>query len=280
MPSKSDSHNKLRKLEVKTMNLSLQNKTAVICGSSQGIGLATAIELAALGANCVLLARNEKRLQHALSELPVTNGQHHAYELADFTNPEEVQAAIIRIADKQTVQVLINNSGGPKAGPITDAASNDFIDAFQQHLVNNQNLVNAVLPGMRQANYGRIINIISTSIKTPLANLGVSNTIRAAVAAWAKTLANEIGAYNITVNNVLPGLTATARLSSLVSGIAQKEQKSEETVAEQMIGTIPLKRFGEASEIANVIAFLASPAAAYIHGTSIPVDGGRTPSLT
>lgn len=262
------------------MDLSLKNKTAVICGSSQGIGFAAALELAAMGANCILLARNKNSLQQALSQLPVTGEQHHTYEIADFTDPAIVQAAINRITGKQPVHVLVNNSGGPMAGPISAAVADDFTAAFQQHLVNNQNLVKAVLPGMREANFGRIINILSTSIKTPLANLGVSNTIRAAVAAWAKTLANEIGAYNITVNNVLPGLTATARLNSLVSGIAQKEQLSEEAVAAQMITTIPLKRFGHASEIANVIAFLASPAAAYVHGVSIPVDGGRTPSLT
>ena len=262
------------------MNLSLINKTAVICGSSQGIGLAAAIELAALGANCILLARNEERLQYALTQIPLTGGQQHQYRVADFTDQQAVQKAIDEIVSTQIVHILVNNSGGPKAGPIEVAALQEFTAAFQQHLINNQLLVNAVLPGMREANYGRIINVISTSIKTPLAGLGVSNTIRAAVAAWAKTLANEIGAYNITVNNILPGLTETARLSSLVAGTAQKENKNEAEVKETLKASIPLKRFGTASELANVIAFLASPAAAYVHGVSIPVDGGRTPSLT
>jgi 3-oxoacyl-[acyl-carrier protein] reductase len=262
------------------MELSLQDKTAVVCGSSQGIGLAAAVELAALGANCILVARNETSLKSALAKLQTTTGQQHTYEVADFEHPAAVQSAIDKITAKQTVHILINNSGGPKAGPITAAAVEEFQSAFQQHVINNQNLVNAVLPGMRAANYGRIINIISTSIKTPLPNLGVSNTVRAAVAAWAKSLANEIGPYNITVNNVLPGLTETARLTSLINGTAQKEDKPSSLVAEQLINSIPLKRFGQASEIANVIAFLASPAAAYVHGVSIPVDGGRTPNLS
>lgn len=262
------------------MDLSLLNKTAVICGSSQGIGFAAAVELAALGANCILLARNETSLQKAIQTLPTENGQKHHYLLADFNDNDAVLKAINTVVANQSVQVLVNNTGGPKAGPIETAGIGEFSQAFQQHLINNQNLVNAVLPGMREANYGRIINIISTSIKTPLAGLGVSNTIRAAVAAWAKTLANEIGEFNITVNNVLPGLTETSRLTSLVSGTAEKQNRSEEEVVANLKGTIPLKRFGKASEIANVIAFLASPAAAYVHGVSIPVDGGRTPSLT
>lgn len=262
------------------MDLSLVNKTAVICGSSQGIGFAAAVELAALGANCILLARNESSLQHALSQLPRQSGQHHQYSVADFTDSRAVEKAIQDIVSKQKVHVLVNNSGGPQAGPIEGASSTAFTAAFEQHLINNQLLVKAVLSGMRDANYGRIINVISTSIKTPLAGLGVSNTIRAAVAAWAKTLANEIGEYNITVNNILPGLTETSRLSSLVAGTAKKENKSEDRVMEELKATIPLKRFGAASELANVIAFLASPAAAYVHGVSIPVDGGRTPSLT
>jgi 3-oxoacyl-[acyl-carrier protein] reductase len=262
------------------MNLSLKDKTAVICGSSQGIGLAAAVELAELGANCILFARNEQALQAALALLPIDEGQQHGYEIADFSDCASVKQAIERIISRQEIHILVNNTGGPKAGPIAAAADEEFTSAFQQHLINNHNLVNAVLPGMMTANYGRIVNIISTSIKTPLANLGVSNTIRAAVAAWAKTLSNEIGAYNITVNNVLPGLTETLRLTALVSGMAIKESKTEAEIFEQLLGTIPLRRFGQAGEIANMIAFLASPAAAYVNGVSIPVDGGRTPSLS
>jgi 3-oxoacyl-[acyl-carrier protein] reductase len=262
------------------MNLSLTNKFAVVCGSSQGLGLASAVELAALGANCILLARNKESLEKALSSLPNKGNQQHTYVVADFSDPEAVQSAIQGIVARENIEILVNNTGGPKAGLITDASSEDFLHAFQQHLINNRNLVEAVLPGMRSAGYGRIINIISTSVKTPLPNLGVSNTIRAAVAAWAKTLSNEVGEYNITVNNVLPGLTATARLSSLIAGTAEKSNRSTESVEQGMIGSIPMKRFGEAAEIAHVVAFLASPAASYLTGVSIPVDGGRTPTLS
>lgn len=260
------------------MQISLNNRHAVICGSTQGIGLATAIELASLGASCTLIARNEQSLQDAVAQLPITDGQQHGYAVADFSDPAAVQQAIENSIAKP-VHILINNSGGPKAGPITEAEPTDFTAAFQQHIVNNQNLVNAVLPGMKSAGYGRIINIVSTSVKTPLANLGVSNTIRAAVAGWSKTLANEIGQFNITVNNVLPGLTATARLESLMENTAKSSATDIGEVEKNLLSSIPMRRFGTAAEIANVIAFLASPAAAYVNGTNIPVDGGRTPAF-
>jgi 3-oxoacyl-[acyl-carrier protein] reductase len=262
------------------MNLALSDKYAVVCGSSQGLGLAAAVELANLGANCILMARNADSLTQAVRTLPNDGTQNHKFKVADFTNTEAVKTAIQEVATENNIEILINNTGGPKAGLITDADSDDFLKAFQQHLINNQNLVNTLLPGMKAAGYGRIVNIISTSVKTPLTNLGVSNTVRAAVAAWAKTLSNEIGQYNITVNNVLPGLTATARLTSLIAGTAETLKQSTDVVEQGMISSIPMKRFGRASEIANVIAFLASPAASYVTGISIAVDGGRTPTLT
>src|SRR5690606_16010200 len=143
----------------------------------------------------------------------------------------------------------------------------------------NQLLAQCVLPGMKKEGYGRIINIISTSVKIPLQTLGVSNTIRAAVAACAKTLSNEVGQYNITVNNILPGSTQTDRLDSLIAEREKKEDTSREMVEKEMTDKIPLKRFGTPEEIANVAAFLASPAASYVNGVSIPVDGGRTGSI-
>lgn len=261
------------------MNLSLSGKVAVVCGSSQGIGLATAKELALLGASCILLARNVEALQKAVAQLDTKQGQSHAFEVADFSKPEQVKAAIVRIVEKQQVHILVNNSGGPAAGPIIKATGTEFIAGMTQHLVNNQALVQAVLPGMQQAGYGRIINIISTSVKVPLKNLGVSNTVRHAVAAWAKSLANEIGDPNITVNNVLPGFTNTARLESLIQHAAAAQQKSPEQVAEEMQADVPLRRFGVAEEIAAVAAFLATQAASYVNGVSIPVDGGRTGSI-
>lgn len=261
------------------MNLSLAKKNAVICGSTQGMGLASAIVLAGLGANCILIARNEQSLLQAIKQLPADNGQQHSYAVADFSNIEAVERAIHKITASTTVEILINNSGGPNPGPIINASNKDFQDAFNQHLICNQILSQAVLPGMKSADYGRIINIISTSVKTPLVNLGVSNTIRAAVASWAKTLSNEVGQYNITVNNVLPGLTRTLRYDKLVENAVASTGNSAENIEEGLVNSIPLRRIGTAEEIANVVAFLASPAASYVTGTSIPVDGGRTPTV-
>jgi len=261
------------------MNISLKGKSAVICASSQGIGLAAAKELAVNGANCILIARNPEALKTAMAQLPVSGDQHHQWMAADFADNLSVEEAIKNIASKERVEILINNTGGPKAGPVLEASAEDFEQAFRQHLINNQVLVKAVVPGMKEAGYGRIINIISTSVKTPLANLGVSNTIRLAVASWAKTLANEIGQFNITVNNILPGLTQTQRLDELVRHTASVAKKDQDLVESQLKDSIPMKRFGTPEEIANVIAFLASPAASYVNGTNIAVDGGRTPAL-
>jgi len=261
------------------MDISLKGKTAVICGSSQGIGLAAAKELAVNGANCILIARNPEALQAAVTQLPVTGDQHHQWVVADFADNHSVEEAIKNIVSKQRVEILVNNTGGPKAGLILDASTDAFEQAFRQHLINNQILVKAVVPGMKEAGNGRIINIISTSVKTPLANLGVSNTIRLAVASWAKTLANEIGQFNITVNNILPGLTQTQRLDELVKHTANVVKKDQTLIESQLKESIPMKRFGDSEEIANVIAFLASPAASYVNGTNIAVDGGRTPAL-
>lgn len=261
------------------MQLSLKSKTAVVCGSTQGIGWATAEELAGLGATCILLARNEAALQEKVAALKQMGNEGHQYVVADFAKPEAVKAAIQKIVAQQTVHILINNTGGPAAGSIIEASTESFLAAFNQHLVNNHNLVQAVVPGMKTEGWGRIVNIISTSVKIPLPNLGVSNTIRGAVASWAKTMANELGQFGITVNNVLPGFTSTARLESLIKTNAAKKGRSEEEEAKEMAQDVPARRFGTAAEVAVVAAFLASPAASYVNGVSIPVDGGRTGSI-
>lgn len=261
------------------MNLSLEGKNAIICGSSQGIGYAIAEELAMMGANCILLARNEDRLKLAVSQLDIAIRQSHVYHVVDFNDQNATKLLVEQITSQQTVHILINNSGGPAAGPIVEATEEQFIKAFSQHLIVNHILTRAVMEGMKGAEYGRIINIVSTSVKIPLKNLGVSNTIRGAVASWAKTMANELGQYGITVNNILPGLTTTERLTSLIKTTAQKANLLEEEVAKTMMEEVPVKRFGEPAEIAAVAAFLSSPAASYVNGASIPVDGGRTGSI-
>lgn len=261
------------------MNLDLNGKHAVVCGSTQGIGKAAAIELASLGAAVTLMARNEKKLQSVLSELPAAYGQHHEYLVADFSDPRTVEAAIQKHIAHQNIHILVNNTGGPPGGQAIDAGVNEFIQAFSAHLICNQVLVQAVVPAMKKVKYGRIINIISTSVKIPLKGLGVSNTIRGAVASWAKTLSVELGPYGITVNNVLPGATMTGRLESLISSKAEKSGKEYAEVLQEMINEIPAARIGDAHEVAAAIAFLATPAAAYINGINVPVDGGRTGTL-
>lgn len=261
------------------MNLNIIGKNALIAGSTQGIGLAIAKELALLGADCTLIARNEEKLKEAVASLDHSQGQRHGYLVADYSDYRHVEAVVSQWAADKQIHILINNSGGPAGGPITDAQPEAFLQAFQQHLICNQLVTQALLPGMKAASYGRIINIISTSVKIPLKNLGVSNTIRAAVAGWAKTLSNEVAQYGITVNNVLPGATATARLESIIANKAEKSAGSKEEAAAEMIAEIPMKRFGAPEEIAAMAAFLASPAAGYVTGVSIPVDGGRTGSI-
>lgn len=262
------------------MNLDLSGKNALVCGSTQGIGKAVALELAKMGANVILAARNEGELKKAKAELDNSKQQQHGYICVDFTKPEELKIKAEQLAkERKTIHILINNTGGPPGGPAINAKAEEFVQTFSNHLLCNHILMQAVVEGMKQAKYGRIINIISTSVKQPLKGLGVSNTIRGAVANWAKTLSLELGSFGITVNNVLPGATQTQRLTSLLEAKAKKTGDSVEELKKEMLREIPAGRFAEASEVANAAAFLASPAAAYINGVNIPVDGGRTGSL-
>lgn len=262
------------------MNLDLKNKRAIVCGSTQGIGKAVAMELALLGANVTLVARNEQSLKQTKSELPANANQLHSYLCVDFNEPQKLKELVEQFIQRTgPVNILVNNTGGPPAGPIINAKPEEFLNAFNGHLICNHILAQACIEGMKNSGYGRIINIISTSVKLPLPNLGVSNTIRAAVGNWAKTMANELGKFGITVNNVLPGATATQRLSSIIENKALKTNHSNDAITKEMLSEIPLGRFAEPNEVANAVAFLASPAAAYINGINVPVDGGRTGNL-
>lgn len=262
------------------MNIDLTGKTALIGGSSQGIGRAVAEQLARQGANIVLMARHEDKLKAVCAELPHDHGQQHQYVVADLQQPQQ---AVERLCDLMTkglhVDILVNNSGGPPPGPAQHAAAEDYLTAFTQHLIANQLLTQAVIPHMKKQGWGRIINIISTSVKQPIANLGVSNTIRGAVASWAKTLASELGPDNITVNNVLPGATDTQRLTAIFDNKAKNQNKTLDEIIAAEKQTIPLRRFAKPAEFANVVGFLASDAGAYVNGINLPVDGGRTGCL-
>lgn len=262
------------------MNLDLKNKKALVCGSTQGIGKACAIELANLGASIILIARNEEMLKQVKQLLSVDKGQQHTYLVADFSKPYELKQTVSHYISRHgSIQILVNNTGGPASGPIKEAMPEEFVQAFNQHLICNHILAQVCLEGMKTGGYGRIINIISTSVKQPLNNLGVSNTIRAAVANWSKTMANELGQFGITVNNVLPGATLTQRLTSIINNKAEKTGRKQEEITREMCDEIPMKRFAESSEIAQAVAFLASPSASYITGINVPVDGGRTSCL-
>lgn len=259
------------------MNLGLQHKNALVCGSTQGIGKAAAILLASEGANVTLMARSEEKLKAVLAQLPNDN-QTHSYIVADFLNPKELQAKLA-VMNPPSWHILINNTGGPAGGPVFNAQLDEFERAFTMHLKCNHVLVQALVPYMRDEKYGRIINVISTSVKQPLDGLGVSNTIRGAVANWSKTMANELGQFGITVNNVLPGATETERLNEIINNKAKKTGKSAKEVSETMKNAAPAKRFAKPEETAAAIAFLASEKAAFINGINLPVDGGRTKSL-
>ncbi|HYE02579.1 MAG TPA: SDR family oxidoreductase [Phycisphaerales bacterium] len=265
------------------MELSLAGKSALVCGSSQGIGRAAAEELARLGASVTLLARDPDKLRAVATGLPAPErGQAHGWASADFADPAAVEATVAGLTTAgggRIYHVLVNNTGGPAPGPALDAAPAAFEAAFRAHLICNQVLTRAVVPGMRKSRYGRIVNIISTSVKQPIPNLGVSNTVRAAVAAWAKTLSIELGPHGITVNNVLPGYTRTARLEALVGSRARERECDRATIEAELIETIPAGRFAEPGEVAAAVAFLASPAAGYISGINLPVDGGRLGTL-
>ncbi|MDQ3393012.1 MAG: SDR family oxidoreductase [Bacteroidota bacterium] len=262
------------------MIIDLKRKRAIVCGSTQGIGKAIAIRLAQSNADITLVARNEEKLQEVLKELKTEPGQKHNYLVADFDYPDLLEEKINSYLNRaKQADILINNTGGPPSGKVIDAGIEEFNKAFNNHIICNHILVKAVLPYMSAKKSGRIINIISTSVKMPIPDLGVSNTIRGAVASWSKTLSDELGPFGITVNNILPGSTNTTRIESLIASKSLKQNKTKEEVRKMMEEDVPLKRFAEPEEIAHAVAFLASEEAAYINGINLPVDGGRTACL-
>lgn len=261
------------------MDIQLTGKRALVGGASRGIGRAIATELAAQGASVIALARNDEALAALIAELPASDGQAHRYLAVDVADGEALSTGVAALVESSPIPILVNNSGGPPAGEAHEADPGQFEAAFRQHLLANQRLVQTLLPGMKAAGYGRVINIISTSVKEPIPGLGVSNTIRGAVASWAKTLARELGSFGITVNNVLPGFTATERLDYFMQMRAEAAGADVEEIRQEAAARVPAGRFAEPAEIAAAVAFLASPAAAYINGINLPVDGGMTGSL-
>lgn len=261
------------------MDMNLGGKHALVCGGSDGIGRAAAHELALLGADVTVLARRADALQAVVAALPCREGQRHAWIQADVAQTGALAAQVQGLVSGRVVQILVNNTAGPPGGPALTAGADDYIDAFTRHLVANQTLVQAIAPGMQAANWGRIVNVISTSVKEPIAGLGVSNTIRGAVASWSKTLSRELAPAGITVNSVLPGYTDTARIAEIVRNRVAASGQPEADILDAMRRNVPAGRFAQPSEVGGVIAFLCTPAAAYVNGVSLAVDGGRMQSI-
>ncbi len=261
------------------MNIDLTGYNALVSGSTQGIGRAIAAQFAESGAAVTLMARNEGSLKQVLETLPSPGGAIHSYIVADFSDPQGVKKALQMHLAGKAIHIVVNNTGGPPAGKAIDANIEEFRRAFEQHLICNQVICQFAVQGMIEYGYGRIINVISTSVKQPLNNLGVSNTIRGAVANWSKTLANELAPNGITVNNLLPGATETERLTGILKNKSQQSNISVDEARVQMLKAIPAGRFGKPEELAYAAAFLASPLASYITGTNLVIDGGRTSSL-
>ena len=261
------------------MDLDLSGKHALVCGASEGIGRAAAIELARLGADVTLLARREAALLDVLSTLPADGQQRHGFVCADVADTAALRDSVGELARERPLHILINNTGGPPGGAAHAAGIESYLDAFNKHLIANHTLLQAVLPGMRATHWGRIVNVISTSVYEPIPNLGVSNTIRGAVASWAKTLSRELGGDGITVNNVLPGYTRTQRLDQILADRSAATGKPQDEIAKGMLASVPVGRFADAGEIGGVIAFLCTQAAAYVNGQSLAVDGGRMQSI-
>ena len=244
--------------------INLNGKRALVCGGTSGIGEAAAEALRDCGAHVIILSRSASGKDSISCDLEDLDS------LTVSVNKE--------IESNGFFEILINNSGGPPSGPLIDAKPSDFEKAFLRHVLASQTLVQLLLPGMEKSKYGRIINIISTSVKEPIPGLGVSNTIRGAMASWSKTLSKELPP-SITVNNVLPGFTNTERLTELKKTISEQKGISQEEVENAWLSTVPEGRLAVPSELGKVVAFLSSPAASFVRGVSLPVDGGRTGSI-
>lgn len=261
------------------MNISLKGKKALVGGSSKGIGEAIARQLAESGASVTLMARNEERMKTIIGELNTHEGQEHQYLVVDFSNFDAFKKVITSFFEHNTIDILVNNTQGPEGGGALEKSVDDYQQAFDLLFKSVVYTTELALKHMQQSKWGRIINVASISVKEPLSYLALSNTIRAAVVTWAKSLAFDVAQDGITANSVLTGYFDTDRIAQLNTKKAEKMGVSPEEVLSSMEEKVPMKRIGKPEEYGYLVAFLASDQAAYITGTNIPIDGGLLKSM-
>jgi 3-oxoacyl-[acyl-carrier protein] reductase len=257
------------------VDLSLKGRHALVCGASAGIGHAAAMELARLGATVSPLARSADKLA-TVAQNVVRAGAPAAHPIvADLEDRAALRAKVEgHLRAHGPVHILVNNQGGPPHGPLVEAKEEDFLKAYGRIQLASHLLVQLTLPGMRAAGYGRIVNVLSTSVREPIPGLGIGNTVRASMAAWSKTLSRELPP-GVTINSILPGYTETERLSELAGEMAKRSGRSPADVAAHWVAGTPEGRLGRPEELGAVIAFLCSPAASFVRGQALAVDGGR-----
>ncbi len=261
------------------MNISLLGKKALVGGSSKGIGKAIAEQLASSGASVTLMARNEEDLKSVVSKLDTEQGQKHGYLLVDFSDFERLREVLKEFFQTNNIDILVNNTQGPEAGGALEKRVEDYQNAFNLLFKSVVLTTELAIAHMQRNQWGRIINVASISVKEPLNYLALSNSIRAAVVTWAKSLSIDVGKDNITVNNILTGYFDTDRIAQLNSKKAEKMGISPTEVRAEMEERVPAKRIGKPEEYGYLVTFLASDKAAYISGTNIPIDGGLLKSL-
>lgn len=256
------------------LSTSLSGRHALVTGASRGIGRATARCLASLGAELTISARNGGDLDALHAELREAGAPAVRSLVLDFDQRDELADRLDALLEEHPVEVVVHNTGGPKGGKLLEAQPDAILGALSRHLLTAHLLMTRCLPGMRSAGYGRFITVTSTSVREPIPNLGVSNLTRASVASWAKTVSRELPS-GVTINNVMPGYTDTDRLGQLADAKAARTGTTAEAVFSDFVAKVPEGRLGRPEELGSVIAFLCSPAAAYVRGQSLAVDGGR-----